>query len=82
MACGLFGVTEEGAAQYEYCELMEFYIAPIEAHGERYASLIADPSHRYFIAEFSADDTFDLYDATAGTAVRYRAEGDAFVPVK
>ena len=82
MACGLFGVTEEGAAQYEYCELMEFYIAPIEAHGERYASLIADPSHRYFIAEFSADDTFDLYDATAGTAVRYRAEGDAFVSVK
>ncbi|MFQ7078730.1 MAG: hypothetical protein ACLRSW_12770 [Christensenellaceae bacterium] len=80
MACGLFGVTEEGAAQYEYCELMEFYIAPIGAHGGRYA-LIADPSHRYFIAEFSADDAFDLYDATAGTAVRYRAE-EMLVPMK
>lgn len=77
-ACGLFGVTKENASQYEYFEMMDFYLAPIQAHGERFDSIPKTEEHDYFVAEF-ADERIALYDATANEIKYYEPKDGGFV---
>lgn len=77
-ACGLFGVTKESAAEYEYFGMMDFYLSPIQSHGDKYDSIPKTAGHAYFVAEF-ADERIALYDATADEIKYYAPLDDGFV---